>query len=388
MDQQMRMAALLIATWATFAPGLAQADAGCGLPSAREDHWAVAAPDSVGLAGTTLCSMVKWLDGSKESNVHAVLVVRHGTLVFERYFSGSDQIWGRPIGDVTFGPDTRHDERSATKSIVALLLGIAIDRGLIKGLEAPVMPFFPEYADLATPAKDRITLRDLITMSAGLEWRHLDTPLTSNANSENQMNNAPDPYRYVLQQAVVWPPGRVWNYNSGSPELIGAILKKATGKPVDELARAWLFAPLDITDVEWTRYANGNPIASGGLRLRPRDLAKIGQLVLQHGVWHDAQVVPAAWIEAATSPQIDASFLNPLSSFYGYQFWLGRSLIDKRTVEWAAAIGLGGQYVYIVPALDLVVVVNAGLYLSPLQGMVTAAILNQYVLEATTPHRD
>jgi len=177
----------------------------------------------------------------------------------------------------------------------------------------------------------------------------------------------------------------VWNYSSGSTELVGGVLKKATGKPVDELARAWLFAPLGITDVEWPQVANGAG-ASGTLRLRPRDLAKIGQLVLQHGVWNDAHVVPAAWIEAATSPQIGLPGLNSL--FYGYYFWLGQSLVDKRAVEWAAAIGLGGQRMSIIPALDLVVVVNAGLYANAPQAANTAADVNQYVLEATTPHRD
>jgi len=388
MKQHMRVATLLVATWATLMPGLVLADAGCGLPSAGDDHWPVAAPESVGLAGATLCPMVKWLDDAKESNVHAVLVVRHGTLVFEHYFAGSDQMLGWPVrqlGDVTFGPDTRHDERSVSKSIVALVLGIAIDRGLINGLDASVLSFFPEYADLATPAKDRITLRDLITMSAGLEWREAGPQNTSDA-----ILYVPDPSRYALQQAVVAPPGRVFNYSSGLTELIGAVLKKATGKPVDELARAWLFAPLGITDVEWARDAKGDPLASAGLRLRPRDLAKIGQLVLQHGVWNDAQVVPAAWVEAATNPQIDVSYLSPLSCFYGYYFWLGRSLIDKHAVEWVAAIGLGGQLLYIVPALDLVVVVNAGGYAIPFTRMYTAptTILNQYVLEATTPHRD
>jgi CubicO group peptidase (beta-lactamase class C family) len=381
------MAILLVATWAALMPGLAKADAGCSLPSAGEDHWSVAAPESVGLAGATLCSMVKWLDDSKESNVHAVLVVRHGKLVFEHYFSGSDTRLSLPLGDVTFRPDTRHDERSATKSIVALLVGIAIDRGLIKGLDAPVLSFFPEYVDLATPAKDRITLRDLITMSAGLEWNELDLPLTTPFTGDGiRIGNAPDPYRYALEKAVVAPPGRVWNYSSGATELVGAVLKKATGKPVDELARAWLFAPLGITDVEWARYPNGYLVACGGLRLRPRDLAKIGQLVLQHGVWNDAQVVPAAWVEAATSPQINVSGFNSL--FYGYYFWLGRSLIDKRAVEWAAGIGAGGQRVSIVPALDLVVVVNAGLYARLAEGADTAAVVNQYVLEATTSHRD
>jgi CubicO group peptidase (beta-lactamase class C family) len=308
-------------------------------------------------------------------------VVRHGTLVFEHYFSGADEHWGRSVGEVAFDPDIKHDERSVTKSIVALVLGIAIDRGLIKSLDEPVLSFFPDYADLRTPEKDKITLRDLVTMSGGLEWHEDDTPYTSEANSENRMDNAADPYRYALQQAVVAPPGQVWNYNSGSTELIGAVLKKATGKSVDELAGSLLFAPLGITDVEWPRNARGDPIAAGSLRLRPRDLAKIGQLVLQHGAWNGAQVVPAPWIEAATAPQINVSGFT--SFFYGYFFWLGRSLADKSEVQWSAAVGLGGQRVFIVPSLDLVVVVNAGLYSSRLQSSVPMTILNQYVLKAT-----
>jgi CubicO group peptidase (beta-lactamase class C family) len=218
--------------------------------------------------------MAKWLENSKPTNVHAVLVARHGTLTFEHYFAGEDEHWGHPVGEVAFGPGIKHDERSVTKSVVALVLGIAVDHGLIKGIDEPVMSFFPEYADLRTPERDRITLRDLITMSAGLEWHEDDTPYTSDANSENRTDNAADPYRYALQQAVIEPPGQVWNYNSGSTEIIGGVLKKATGKPVDELARTLLFAPLGITDVEWPRNAKGNPIAAGALRLRPRDLAK------------------------------------------------------------------------------------------------------------------
>lgn len=376
----MRLLILIISIAIAVLPQFAQAQTDCGMPSAGEDHWPAAAPESVGLVSTTLCPMVKWLDDWKQSNIHAVLVVRHGTLVFEHYFSGADEHWGRSVGEVAFGPEIRHDERSATKSIVALVLGIAIERGMIKSLDESVLSFFPDYADLRTPEKDRITLRALVTMSSGLEWHEDDTPYTSEANSENRMDNAADPFRYALQQAVVAPPGQVWNYNSGSTELIGAVLKKATGKSVDELARTLLFAPLGITDVEWPRNARGDPIAAGALRLRPRDLAKIGQLVLQHGAWNGTQVAPAAWIEAATAPQINVSGFN--SFFYGYFFWLGRSLADKTEVQWAAAVGLGGQRLFIVPSLDLVVVVNAGLYASRLQGPVPMTILNQYVLKA------
>ena len=259
----MRLLALIISIGIAVLPKLAQAQTDCGMPSVGEDHWQVAAPESVGLTSATLCPMVKWLDDWKQSNIHAVLVVRHGTLVFEHYFSGADEHWGRSVGEVAFGPEIKHDERSVTKSIVALVLGIAIDRGLIKSLGEPVLSFFPDYADLRTPEKDRITLRDLVTMSGGLEWHEDDTPYTSEANSENRMDNAADPYRYALQQAVVARPGQVWNYNSGSTEVIGAVLKKATGKSVDELAGTLLFAPLG--SLMWsgpeTRGATQSPLA-------------------------------------------------------------------------------------------------------------------------------
>jgi CubicO group peptidase (beta-lactamase class C family) len=376
-DQRMRIIALIVAIGACVLSPLALAQNDCGVPKASTDKWAVAAPESVGLASAALCPMVKWLNDSKE-NVHAVLVARHGTLVFEQYFSGSDEAWGRPLGNIAFGPEVRHDERSATKSIIALLLGIAIDRGLIKSIDEPVLSFFPEYADLRTPEKDRITLRHLVTMSAGLEWHELDIPYTSAANSENRMDAASDPYRFALEQPVVAPPGEIWNYNSGATELVAAVVKKAAGKPVDEFARELLFEPLGIADVEWPKDAHGNVIAAGALRLRPRDLAKIGQLVLQRGNWRGTEVVPASWIDAATTPQINGFGTD----FYGYFFWLGRSLVDRHEIRWAAAVGLGGQRLFIVPELDLVVAMNAGLYQSPVQALVALKALNQYVLKA------
>jgi CubicO group peptidase (beta-lactamase class C family) len=376
----MRINALSMAIAVAMLPPLALAQDGCGLPKETTDQWSMAAPESVGLASAPLCSMVKWLDGSKESNVHAVLVVRHGKLVFEHYLSGRDEtLWGRPIGNIAFGREVLHDERSATKSVIALLLGIAIDHGQIKGIDEPVLSFFPEYADLRTPEKDRITLRHLITMSAGLEWHELDVPYTNAANSTARMEAANDLYRFVLEQPVVAPPGDLWNYNSGGTEVIAAILKKAAGKPIEDFARELLFEPLGITDVEWHRNANGNVFAAGGLRLRPRDLAKIGQFVLQRGNWRGTQVVPASWIDAATTPQIGIG-----SDFYGYFFWLGRSLVDRHEIKYVAAVGLGGQRLFIIPELDLVMVMNAGLYESPMQGLVTIRALDQYVLKAAS----
>jgi CubicO group peptidase (beta-lactamase class C family) len=139
-----------------------------------------------------------------------------------------------------------------------------------------------------------------------------------------------------------------------------------------------LFEPLGITDFEWRQLLNGEPIAAAGLRLKPRDVAKIGQLVLAHGLWNGRQIVPRDYMDEATAPQIQGAG----AYFYGYQMWVGRSLVHKREIDWAARLGLGGQRVFVIPSLDLVVVMTAGLYTSPLQGTLTSDILNDFVLPA------
>jgi CubicO group peptidase (beta-lactamase class C family) len=257
-------------------------------------------------------------------------------------------------------------------------MGIAIDHGWIKSIDAPVFSFFPEYASLSTPEKNRITIRDLLTMSSGLEWHEEDVPYTSPDNSEIVMDRSSDPTRAALAPDLVATPGKIWNYNSGSTELLGAILKKATGRAVDQLAATLLFAPLGITDFTWYKHTNGSPHAAGGLRLRPRDLAKIGQLILQRGSWNGTQVISSAWIDAATAPHIMGEALF----FYGYQFWLGRSLVNGHEVEWTAAVGLGGQRLYVIPDLDMVVALNSGMYASDRQGRVALQVLDRYVMPA------
>lgn len=302
-----------------------------------------------------LCRMTDRLAAS--ANVHAVLVARAGKLVFERYLTGSDEINDRPIANATFGADTLHDMKSVSKSVASLVLGIAIDRGLIAGVDQPIFSFFPELSDLRSPEKDRILLSHALTMSMGLKWVEA-TPSTGNFdNDESRMHMARDPCRYVLGLPLVAPAGQDFFYNTGALTLISAIIRKAVGKPLDEFAREALFEPLGITRFEWTR-VKGDTDAGGGLRLRPRDMVKIGQLVLAGGRWDDRQIVSKAWIDASTRPRLEAT--GPY--FYGYLWWLGRSLHGGREIHWDAALGRGGQSIRIVPELDLVVAVTAGYY--------------------------
>jgi len=329
----------------------------CAPPPDLGDGWQTAAPGEQGLAGGRICALAGKLVALQGAEPHGVVVVRHGKLVHEAYFSGKDQRWPQqhwkqPLVETPHDARTLHDVQSITKSITALLVGVALDRGALPRLDAPVLPLFPNASDLATPERSRITLRDLLTMRAGLSWR--TKPYLGLAR---EVDAARDPYRLVLEQPMTGVPGETWRYNNGTAELVGGVVQRATGLPLDEFAKRALFAPLAIDSWEWGKMASGDPGASWGLRLRPRDLAKIGQLVLNRGDWRGVRVVSPGWIEQMIAPQVVRSSIR-----YGYLWWLRRWTVDGRDVDGVSAIGWGGQYLDVVPSLDLVIVVTAGVY--------------------------
>ena len=228
----------------------------CGIPVARDDGWPIASVNDDKLVDRdALCRMADRLVASS-ANVHAVLVARGGKLVFERYFRGSDEINGRRVESVTFDADTPHNIKSATKSVASLALGIAIDRGLIRSVNEPIFSFFPELSDLRSPEKDRIQLVHALTMTMGLKWVEA-IPSNEDDNDEVRMHMASDPCRYVLGLPATAPAGQEYLYNTGALTLVSAIVRKATGRPLDEFARETLFQPLGITSVEWVRVQRG-----------------------------------------------------------------------------------------------------------------------------------
>ena len=355
----------------------------CGAPAVMSDDWPVSPPAQQGLDPELICATGPGLAKRTEAVPHGVVVVRHGTLVYEQYF---DDMYG-----VQRNANTLHDIASITKGVVGLLIGIAFDRGWLRDLDAPVVSFFPEYADLRTPEKDRITLRHLLAMTSGLDWPERAISLDDWANVVRQGWSARDPYRFVLARPVEKTPGTAWNYNSGGVWLLGLILSKVSGQPIEEFAKEALFEPLGIQDEVWGRFPNGDAGTSGGLRLRPRDLAKLGQLVLDGGVWHGRQIVSAGWIKQMIAPQSPRGLSLSFARSYGYLWWQGRSVIGGHEIEWVGALGRGGQRLYVVPALNLVVAVTAGLYIanggSPApESLAGDTALNSFVLPAALGH--
>jgi CubicO group peptidase (beta-lactamase class C family) len=357
---------------------LAQSAEPCGRPAALDDGWMVASPESVGIDGAGLCGIAARLKATN-ADVHAVVIVRHGRLVFEQYFSGYDDPWGAPDGQFDFDATSKHDMRSVSKSVTSLLVGIAIDRKLIAGVDEPVAKFFPELSAPKAGEWNRITLRHLMTMSSGITWDE-NRAWTDPANDEPHLGNEADPIGYVLEKPVAAPPDTVWNYNGGGIDLLSNVVARVSGKAFDDFAREALFEPLGITDWAWEKYPNGKISAAAGLRLRPRDAAKVGQLVLNGGAWGGRQIVPADWIAQSVAPRFQAIGYFGGLFFYGYSWWLGRTLSDGKEVTWIAAQGLGGQRIFIIPTLDLVVMTTAGLYTSPRQGNAALDILYRFVI--------
>jgi CubicO group peptidase (beta-lactamase class C family) len=379
----MRLIAAVLCVLLVAADAGAGTPAECDAPAAMSDEWPVSPPAQQGLDPELICATGPGLAKRTDAAPHGVVVARNGVLVYEQYFS-SAEMHGYAV---PYNANTLHDIASITKGVVALLTGIALDRGWLGDLDAPIMSFFPEYADLRTPEKDRIMLRHLLAMTSGLAWPERAISLDDAANIVRQGVSASDPYRFVLARPVEATPGTAWNYNSGGVWLLGPILRKVSGKPIEEFAEEALLEPLGIQEEVWDRFANGDAVTSGGLRLRPRDLAKLGQLVLNGGAWHGRQIVSAGWIKQMITPQSPRGTWFGFARSYGYLWWQGQSLIGDHDIEWVGALGRGGQRLYVVPTLNLVVAVTAGLYAanggSPApESLAGDTALNSFVLPA------
>lgn len=344
-------------------------------------EWQSIAPAEAGFAPDLDARLDKLIADKRAWNLHGVVVVRGGRLVLERYFAGPDWAVTRDLGHVTFGPGTLHDLRSVTKSIVGLLYGIALEQEKVPPPEAPLFASFPDYADLAA-GRERITIHHALTMTMGTDWDESSIPYTDPTNSEIAMEMASDRYRYVLERRVVMEPGRRWTYSGGATALIGRIIADGTGKPLPDFARQVLFDPLGIGPAEWFVSNDGVPAAASGLRMRPRDLARIGHLMIGGGVWQARRIVPAAWLERCVTPIVSCDEQRR----FGYHWYVGDlafgSPPGSRLERWWGCFGNGGQRLFVLPGLDLAVAITAGNYSAPDQWVPPIRVVREVVLSS------
>lgn len=320
----------------------------------------------------------KAFDAGELPGLHSALVDYQGQRLAEVYFSGRDQNWGSDLGVRQHSPDSLHDLRSVTKSVVGLLYGIALSQGKVPTLDQPLLAQFPEYADLKDGGdKEKILVAHALSMRMGIEWRE-DLPYTDKRNSEIAMEFAKDRYEYVLSRPLIGEPGQKWVYNGGATALIGRLIAQGTGSTLDDYAKEALFDPMGIEQFEWVRGADKEPSAASGLRLRAKDLAKIGLMINQGGKWQGKQIVPLSWIKASLEPRtVTNSGLK-----YGYFWYLSPR---GEPPYWAAGFGNGGQQLIVNKGLDFVIAIYAGNYNQKDAWKMPRSLVETYLLPKLLP---
>lgn len=264
--------------------------------------------------------------------MRSLLVDWHGDLVLEKYFHGTR---ATSLADV----------KSVSKTVISALVGIAIDRGLIPSVDATIAQYFPYLSSAGADAKKaQITIADLLTMRSGLE--------STSRQNYGAWVQSPNWVRYVLTRPLVNTPGDEMDYSTGDTHLLSAILTKATGEDTWSFAEEALAKPLGFTLARWTRDPQGIYFGGNEMLMTPRQMVKFGELYLHDGQIDGRQIIPAAWVAASFTPRTQ----SPISGHqYGYGWWSDEMAGRKVHFAW----GFGGQYIFVVPDLDLVVVTTS-----------------------------
>jgi len=338
---------------------------------------AVVVPGAAGLSAQRLEQMESSIRAGDFKRVTSLLLARDGALAFEHYFDAD-------------GLEGLRNTRSATKSVTGMLVGIAIDRGLVSGVQAHVLDFFPDKEPVGNPdhRKAQITIEDFLTMSSLLEC---DDENQFSRGNEERMYLVEDWVKFTLDLPIRgfpdWvakpanaPYGRSWSYCTAGATTLGAVLEGATKRSVPDFARDNLFTPLGITAVKWQFQPLGTAMTGGGLNLRSRDLVKLGQLYLNGGTWKGELIVSADWVARSISPHANARE----DTDYGYLLWLQTFHVGGRDYRCFAMYGSGGNKVYVFPQEKLVVVVTTTNFQVPGAGALTDKLLTEYILPALT----
>ncbi|MFW9820400.1 MAG: serine hydrolase domain-containing protein [Candidatus Thorarchaeota archaeon] len=309
--------------------------------------WITSSPESQGINSQRLQAMDNYIQSSSlRLSIDSLLIIKNGYLIYEAYPSQ------------VFDANDRHHLFSVTKSFTSTLIGIAIDKGYIGGIDDLILDFFPNRTiDNMDPRKQNIRIEHLLTMTTGFEW--LDD------ENFNPMWASSDSVQYILERPMIYSPGSRWNYNTGASHLLSAILNKVTPNGTLGFAEDFLFTPLGITDYTWSVDFQGNPNGGTLLFLRPRDMAKLGYLYLMEGRWENQQLISRTWTNQATSPSVVFPPYMLSYTGYGYQWW------DIFWGKGYAARGSNQQNIFIFPDIDLIVITTGFTDFDPISLLLT-----------------
>ena len=336
--------------------------------------WEKSSPETQNVDGALLSQLDARFRKGDFGYVDGLQVFRNGVLIFENSYprdytkinEGKDK---SPNLYNYYNPDwhpfykgTRlHTLQSVTKSVTSALIGIAIGREEIQGVNSKIVDIFKghEIANL-DDRKKRMTLADLLTMRSGLDWDE-EIDYTDPRNTCTQMEASDDWFKFVINRPMADDPGTVFKYNSGASLILSAIIKEQTGIPVDEYAEKYLFKPLGISRYYWKRTPTGLLDTEGGLYLEPEDLAKFGWLYLNDGMWEGSRILPEGWVQATVKPHVAdvAPGDDNENIAYGYQWWLLPYDDKAKEKEYVyACLGYGGQYLFVAAKYNLMAVFN------------------------------
>lgn len=313
------------------------------VPERLDDGWKVSSLEAEGMDTKRITHLTNQIVGGKYQGIHSMVIVKNGALVHEAYFDGR-------------GRDDLRTIYSITKSVTSALIGIAIDKGFIEGVDETLVSLLPEYAGAIEDERVKgITLEQILTLTSGLEWDEKSYPYNNPRNSEYHQVRSDDWVKFVLEKPVRDEPGTRYVYNTGSVHLLSAVLKSRTGLYAGQFAETYLFKPLGITRYEWNADPMGYQCTGGthgGLRMTARDVAKFGLLFLRDGKWNGKQVISSEWVAESTKKRVTAVY----NTEFGYLWWMTGLTLKNTRVDIVYGAGYGGQSLTLVPEYDLLFV--------------------------------
>lgn len=314
------------------------------IPEQGSDGWRTG---NISSNGIEVALFEKFLNALNAQNhkLHSMLIIKNNKLVFEEYFND-------------YTKDKRQDLRSTTKSVISLLVGIALEQGIINSIDDPISQYLEEFNSPKNPdpRKSKITLRHLMNMSSGMECNDWDP---KSKGQEDKLYKKKNWIQFMANLPMASDPGTNSFYCTGGVILTAEIIERTSGMPLNEYAQKYLFNPLGISDLNWG-HTNKKKVIMAGQRLYmlPRDMAKIGQLLLNKGSWNNKQIIPEQWVDNISEAETQITGLG-----YGLLWWkLPFFIKDSKRVTSVDATGNGGQYILTFPEYDLIAIFTGGAY--------------------------